>query len=137
MRYSKQIGWILIIFLFLGIGCEKKDMSEDLWGTEWKLDGFVRANGSWEPDVAPEKIQFKFLDSAEVHIQLPVNECGADVMILTESQIQLGAAVCTEICCDSQYSKDFMAILSQVASYYIKDKQLYLQGAQGSAIFIK
>lgn len=112
-------------------------MPDNLWGTMWKLEGLVQANGSWEPDETGKEIRIEFLDSAGLEIQLPVNECGADVLVLTEKQIKLGPPVCTQVCCDPEYAQDFMDVLSQVRSYYIKDKKLYLQGPQGSAIFIE
>lgn len=131
--------YILIVFLFsvLWTGCDKEDLPADLWGTEWKLDGLVRANGSWEPNETGKEIRLEFQDSAGVEIQLPVNECGADVLVLTEKQIKLGPPVCTEVCCDPEYAQDFMGVLSQVRSYYIKNKKLYLQGPQGNAILVK
>lgn len=131
--------YILIVFLFSALwsGCDKKDLPDDLWGTEWKLEGLVRSNGSWEPNETGKEIRIEFLDSAGLDIQLPVNTCGADVMEVTEKQIKLGPASCTEVCCDPPYAQDFLGILSQVRSYYIKDKKLYLQGPQGSAILVK
>lgn len=137
MIFNKRIGGIILIVLFLWTGCDKKNLPDDLRGIVWKLEGLVRANGNWEPNDAEQEIRFEFLVPNGVRIQLPVNDCGADVVVLTEGQIRLGTVACTEVCCESQYTEDFMAILSQVVSYYVKGKKLYLQGPQGSAIFIK
>lgn len=131
--------YILIVFLFSALwsGCDKKDLPDDLWGTEWRLEGFVRANGDWVPNETGKEIRLDFQESAEVEIQLPVNTCGVDVLVLTGKKIRLGPAACTEVCCDPEYALECMGILTKVLSYYVKKNKLYLQGPQGSVILVK
>ncbi len=129
--------WLVIFIASLLFACEKQDLPENLRGTVWKLDGFVTANGSWQPNEKYSKIRFEFLDSMGIRIQLPVNECGADLLVLTDNRIQWGSLVCTEICCEPEYAEDLKLVLSQVVSYYVKSKKLYLQGPRGSVILLR
>lgn len=126
--------------LFLGcqlFSCNKHDLPENLKGTLWELDGYVTANGSWKPNEIYNEIRFEFLDTMGIRILLPVNDCGADLIVFTGNRIQLGSMVCTEICCDPEYAEDLKVVLSQVVSYYVEKKKLYLQGPRGSAILTK
>lgn len=131
----KAYIWLVMLAGFLQFGCEKHDLPDDLWGSVWKLEGFVTANGSWKANDEYNEIRFEFLDSSGIRIQLPVNECGADLLVFTGNRIQWGPMSCTEVCCDPEYAEGLKVVLSQVVSYYLKDKKLYLQGPRGSAIF--
>ena len=51
--------------------------------------------------------------------------------------MQLKSVVCTEVCCDPEYADDFIRMLSQVKSYFVNRKKLYLQGSTSSVILVK
>lgn len=125
----KNNGFKILIFLFfvLFISCEKekKETTDDIYNT-WEVVDFMSIesmlyskNNNYNPVI-------EFKNDGSFSLKLDANNCFGSFEITGENNLKIGAAGCTKICCDSDFSNKFVEMLSQVESYSFEDNQLKL-----------
>ena len=71
------------------------------------------------------------MEDGKYGLSLDRNGCGGSFTIFKRNNIEITPAICTEICCDSDFSVKFVTILSEVFSYEIERNgtlSLYISG---------
>ncbi|NQU52986.1 MAG: META domain-containing protein [Bacteroidetes bacterium] len=125
----KNNGFKILIFLFfvLFISCEKekKETTDDIYNT-WEVVDFMSIesmlyskNNNYNPVI-------EFKNDGSFSLKLDANNCFGSFEITSENNLKIGAAGCTKMCCDSDFSNKFVEMLSRVESYSFEDNQLKL-----------
>lgn len=107
--------------------CTKDDTSgtNNLCHT-WEVKSFMSLESVAYPKTEGKKVLLTFNPSGNVGLKLEVNGCGSSFEISKPGEIKIDSFICTEICCDSQFSTKLLAMLPQVTSYEIVKNTLRL-----------
>lgn len=122
---------ILSLLTLTVISCDSA--SKEFIGTSWIVTSLER-NG--EQVRAVDDIILTVKEDAKFALKLDVNNCFGTYK-LQGDKIKLKDLLCTEICCDSKFSMDVAAALSEVDKISMKDHQAILSGAQVKIVFEK
>ena len=118
---------VLILITLITVSCKRENLSvgnelngkwEAIWYASLESMGYQKNEG-YNP------IIFFFKDG-RYELVLDVNSCSGRYSTLGKN-IQISHPGCTKICCDSDFSKKFAAMLSKVSSFTIEQNHdLYL-----------
>jgi hypothetical protein len=119
MKTPFQIIILLVILLIPG-SCKKDDTPADytIYNT-WEVKEFISILSVNYPKDKDNKLLLTFNQGGTYQLKLDVNTCTGTFESNIENLIEIGFPACTEICCDSQFSNKFNALLPSVTSYSI------------------
>jgi hypothetical protein len=126
MKTSFQIFVLLVILLIPG-SCHKDDTPTvyTLYNT-WEVKEFISLLSTNYQRDATKKTLITFDHAGTYQLTLDVNSCSGTFKSVTENVIDIAIPECTEICCDSEFAKKFVAVLPSATSYSIKGKVMDL-----------
>lgn len=114
------------LFLIL-LSCHKdKGVSLPEIYNAWEVKSFVTTESTAYPKDPNNEVRLFFDQNGTYSLKLDVNNCGGNLTVSDNNQIQISAPGCTEICCDSAFSEKLAAELSAVTSYSITGQTLRL-----------
>jgi len=115
------------MLFFILIACKEDGNTnvENLYHT-WEVKSFMSLESVAYPKTEGKKVLLTFNPSGNVGLKLEVNGCGSSFEISKPGEIKIDSFICTEICCDSQFSTKLLAMLPQVTSYEIVKNTLRL-----------
>ena len=118
---------IFIIFLLLFVSCkkDKNEVAGDIYNI-WEAVEFMSLESMHYTKNDNYKPVIEFQTDNKFTIKLDENSCFGDFTLSDEDDIEIEAPGCTYICCDSEFSNKFSAMLSQVKSYSIEGNKLKL-----------
>ncbi len=118
---------LILLFLFPG-GCrdEYNPDDTDLYGT-WEAIHFISVESVHYSKTEDYNPQLSFIEDGSYGLGLDVNGCFGNYAVLDENRIEMTAPICTEICCDSDFSQKLAGMLSKVSRFEIHSPEvLYL-----------
>jgi heat shock protein HslJ len=107
--------------------CDKSEneCSCDIY-QRWEVTEFM----SVESVAYPKKNGFnpviEFKNNGLYSLKLDVNHCSGSFTLTGENNVSISSAGCTKICCDSEFSKKFVTMLTQVNKYSIEGNKMKL-----------
>ncbi|MFY9153450.1 MAG: META domain-containing protein [Prolixibacteraceae bacterium] len=117
-----------ISLLFFLISCYKDHDSEvDSIFHTWEAKNFISIESVAYPKFEGHQILITFNPNGTYQLQLDVNQCLGTYQSGFNSQIGIGSAGCTKICCDSEFSIKLVEMLPKVGSFKINGKTLNLE----------
>ncbi len=126
-----------LIFILFSTSCSDDDTNvEDIYHT-WEAKDFASIESRGYPKNEENTISLLLEKSGTYQLHLDVNGCGGEISDISGSQIKFTPATCTEICCDSEFSKKLAQMLPKVTSYSIKENKLTLSVPEWGLIFFE
>jgi hypothetical protein len=124
MKTAFQILVLLVISLIPG-SCHKDDAPVviKLYNT-WEVKEFISLHSVNYSKDKDNKILLTFNQGETYQLKLDVNTCSGTFVSKVENLIAIDFPACTEVCCDSEFSNKFTALLPSVTSYTIKGNTL-------------
>ena len=117
--------------LFILMSCHKDSDSEaDSIFHTWEAKHFISLESLGYPKIDGNRILITFNTDGTYHLQLDMNQCNGTFQPGSQSLIIIGAAGCTKICCDSDFSIKLAEMLPKVTSFKIDGNSLQLNVPQ-------
>lgn len=120
---------ILIVLFYLSIlfSCNKnEDEGSNAIYQSWLVLDFMSVESVAYPKDKDFNPVIKFKNDGSYSLKLDLNSCSGSFTLTGENNISISAAGCTKICCDSEFSKKFVAMLPRVSEYSIEGNKLKL-----------
>ncbi len=126
MKTSLQILVLIVIIMIPG-SCQKENTPVEykIYNT-WEAKEFISILSFNYPKDKDNKLLLTFKQGGTYQLKLDVNTCSGKFESNVANLIEVDFPACTEICCDSEFSNKFVALLPSVTSYTIKGKILDL-----------
>lgn len=137
--YSKirrrTIQFILaVLFAPLIISCSKD--KQTIIKNDWQVESIkIHSDSALKFPVNTYILSFE--NKRKYYIKLDVNSCSGKVNFKSNNKIEFESDGCTKICCDSDFAKNLMDILSKANQYNVTDVTLILTGENGEIINLK
>jgi len=134
-----SLYFFLILLMFLVASCAEKRCDcpdSDLIG-KWESVDFISLESvaySKDDNYSPV---IEFRADGSYGLRLDRNSCSGTYENSLEGVITISGAMCTEICCDSDFSEKFATMLPKVESYSISGDDLKLNVAEWGWINLK
>lgn len=126
---KKNQLFCLTTFLFISIlfSCDKSENegSGELFHS-WVIMDFMSVESAAYAKDKNFSPVIEFKKDGRYSLKLDVNNCSGTFNLTGESNIDISAAGCTKICCDSKFSQKFVAMLPQITDYSIEGNKLKL-----------
>lgn len=126
----KQFQIIIISLLMLIVlSCDKKGKDEisDIYG-KWTATDYISLESVSYPKNNGFSPIIEIKTDGTYNLKLDMNGCFGNFSLSdSSSSISFSAAVCTEICCDSEFSLKIANMLHQVKTYQIEKNKLKLE----------
>lgn len=120
-----------IFLLLILISCNKeKEAKVDSIYHSWEAKSFISLESTGYPKNKDKKIGLVFSKEENYGLSLDINGCGGSFKVLGTNGLEISPAICTLICCDSQFSEKLAIMLPKVTSYSIDGKTLNLNVPQ-------
>lgn len=127
MKNNKLIYLVVLLLIIFLFSCDKTENegSDNIYQS-WEVTDFMSVESvAYSKDKNFSPI-IEFRNDGRYSLKLDVNNCSGSFTLTRESNIDISAAGCTKICCDSKFSQKFIAMLPQVTSYSIEGKIMKL-----------
>ncbi|WP_346856251.1 META domain-containing protein [uncultured Draconibacterium sp.] len=116
----------VVIALFVSCSNDNDcNCSEDIYG-KWEVEEFM----SVESVLYAKKDGFnpivEFKEDGILKLNLDKNSCGSDFELNGKTGINIIGAICTRMCCDSDFSNKFALLLPQIETYEIEGDKMKL-----------
>ena len=122
---TRLLAFILIAGLIVACKNEELLKGDGLYG-KWEATSFASLESISYPKKEGYSPIITFMKDGKYELKLDVNSCNGSYLILARN-IEITHPGCTKICCDSDFSKKFAAMLSRVSSFTIeRNHNLYL-----------
>ena len=118
----KIVFYIFSIILFSS--CSNEEDSALI--NKWKVNGYLKNNNSIS-QTAPSDLYITFNKDKTISTSLEINSCSSTFDV-GEKDLTINDFACTEACCDSDFSMEFVSLLSLVKAYNTSGSQLNLTG---------
>ena len=120
---------VIVLFSVFVFSCDKDEdespVVEDIY-YNWEVVDFMSIESMLYSKDNNYNPRIEFKQDGSFNIKLDINSCSGSFEIKPDNQIAISLVVCTEACCDSDFSTKFAAMLSRVESYDLEDDQLRL-----------
>ena len=136
MKLKVQILVSLIIILFSTSCNDEHPNIEDIYHT-WEAKSFASFESRGYLKNEENTISLLLEKSGTYQLHLDVNGCRGEISGISKSQIKFTPAICTEICCDSEFSQKLAQILPEVRNYSIGGNRLTLSVPDWGLIFFE
>ena len=119
-----MMSFLLIAFLY---SCDKDENggAGDIYG-KWEATAFISIESAGYPKNNNYNPVIEFKNDGRYSLKLDRNSCSGSFSLKGENNIDIYAAGCTKICCDSKFSQKFIAMLPQVINYSNEGNKLKL-----------
>jgi hypothetical protein len=137
-KIMKRSQIILLLMMLLLASCNDKDDTSGtaLIGT-WEIKEFMSLESVlYAKDNAYSPV-IQFRSDGTYTLQLDRNGCSGSFEFGADDAISISAAICTEICCDSDFSVKAATMLAQVESYVVKRDDLELHVSSWGWLVLK
>lgn len=111
----------------------KKDNSDSSLLQRWQVDSLVEHSDSIARN-AVNNIYIEFKSDKSITLELEANTCGGSFSLSDSKNLSIEVQLCTEACCDSDFSTRFTQLLSEIKSYHFVNNQLNLSGEENRSI---
>jgi hypothetical protein len=127
MNKSFRISFSYLLLILILVSCRKdRNESADTIYNQWEVVDIM----SVESVTYAKKDNFnpliQFYSNGSVSLKLDANNCIGDFKLTGYGKIEITLKGCTEICCDSDFSKKIQETLSQVTSYKMDNNKMKL-----------
>jgi len=106
---------LLSILVLTLIGCDAA--TKEFVGSSWKVVEF-KNNGT--PARIANDVILRINSETDFSLKLDTNNCFGTYQIKGKSEITLAGMACTEMCCDSEFSRAVVKALYQVSKIHLK-----------------
>lgn len=117
---------VVLFFILLNVSCDEKHEELIDLNNSWEVVDFMSIESvmyAKDKDFSPV---IEFHENGTYSLQLDLNSCSGSFELIREKGINITAAGCTKICCDSNFSNKFVLMLPQVTSYLIDGNTMKL-----------
>ena len=123
---SKLMVLVFVIFLSF-VSCNKDEkIAKDIYN-RWEIVDFISLesvayskNNNYNPII-------QFHKEGNYMLELDKNSCMGSFNLSFGNTIEISAAGCTKLCCDSKFSEKITSVLSNVESYEIDNNKMKLK----------
>ena len=140
---TNQLTTFFILFLFLGVSCEKMSENEqqdtDFLQNEWKVKSIVNNNKRLVvPSVRTlreEAYVLKFINDSFFHLATNVNYAGGNYQIVSDKNIVISNyQTYTEVCCETDFDIQLLSVFEGVMSYFSTGNKLIFRGDNNNEV---
>ena len=129
----KLTGYLILFLsiplLHLSCDCTETDLSGIV--RTWQIVS-VHTVDSTDPNLNPEdNLTITFHDDQTYDLSLEVNKCQGNYSVWENDSIEISYPVCTEMCCDSEFSGKLLGLLPYTTTYRIDRSRLLLYAENG------
>lgn len=119
---------IISVLILVMCSCEKSETETriSIYG-EWELIDFMSVESYAYPKDDGFNPVIEFQTGGSYILKLDANNCFGDFTMSNGNSISISAPGCTKMCCDSEFSQKFVAMLSQVKTFQIENNKLKLE----------
>ena len=121
-----QILFFILSFAGIFISCNRTDdVAKDIY-ERWEILDMMSVESVLYAKENNYNPQIEFYVNGSVSLKLDANNCIGDFTLTGQGEIKINLVGCTEICCDSDFSKKIQDMLSLVKSYSIEGNKMKL-----------
>ncbi len=131
---TQSILLSLLIPMIIGCSKEKQIIIENNWQVESIK---VHADSALQYPAQGKIYTLTFEDKKSYVLKLDINKCSGKVKFKSNNSIDFTDTECTEICCDSDFAKNIVYILTEVEKYQLTDSTLILSTKNNKVINLK
>lgn len=127
MKNNSLIYLVVFLFIIFLYSCDKDENGGvgDIYG-KWEATAFISIESAGYPKNNNYNPVIEFKNDDRYSLKLDRNSCSGSFTLTGENNINISAAGCTKICCDSKFSQKFIGLLPQVNGYSIEGNKLKL-----------
>lgn len=127
MKNNSLIYLVVFLFIIFLYSCDKDENggAGDIYG-KWEATAFISIESAGYPKNNNYNPVIEFKNDGTYSLKLDRNSCSGSFTLPGENNINISAAGCTKICCDSKFSQKFIGLLPQVNGYSIEGNKLKL-----------
>lgn len=130
MKSQGKILVLISMFIIL-ISCHKDhDSTNDSIFQTWEAKSFMSLESVAYPKIEGNRVLITFNQDGTYKLDLDVNHCLGSFTTGFNSQIEIGSAGCTKMCCDSEFSIKLVEMLPEITSFKIEGNSLQLNVPQ-------
>lgn len=127
-KMAFSLGVLLLFGVLLPVACEPSGEGvSELKQKEWEVVSILQP-GSSSPEHAGNTYVLNFTDDTTYTLSLDVNNCSGTYRVKSGSRIEFSRAVCTEVCCDSEFARSLVSLLPGMTDYRFDKGYLILKG---------
>lgn len=123
---SFRFCYITLLIFLIPVSCNRNDdLANDIYN-RWEIKDFISVESvlyTRDNDYHPV---IEFTKNGSVSLKLDANSCIGNFSLSEQKEVKISMAGCTKICCDSDFSKKTLEMLSRVKSYSIEKNNMKL-----------
>ena len=126
MNNTSKLMVLVFVIIISFVSCNKDDkIVKDIYN-RWEIVDFISLESVTYPKNDNYNPIIQFQKEGNYILELDVNSCMGGFNLSSGNTIEISAAGCTKLCCDSKFSEKIISILSKVESYEMVNNKMKL-----------